>query len=217
MSKISCEVIKDVLPLYIDGVASEGTRNLVEEHIRTCNSCKVELEMLSGEVAIPVSKEAEVEEANLLGRMKKSWKKKQIRVAVISVILSAVVIVGAYFLAVFPMTVIPYDKSVVGIEAEGNKLYAEFKGKNYHGYVGWEGKGIVKGQKKHIYVLHYNENLWSKYIDPIIGSGVVKEDRRTELGLEPGIEAIYYGAVEERYVGPPLEEELDEMTLLWEK
>ena len=33
MSKISCDVIKDLLPLYKDRVCSEKSMDLVEEHL----------------------------------------------------------------------------------------------------------------------------------------------------------------------------------------
>ena len=37
---MTCEVIRDLLPLYADGVASQESRALVEEHIRTCDECR---------------------------------------------------------------------------------------------------------------------------------------------------------------------------------
>ena len=33
MKKISCNIIKDILPLYLDGVVSDDTRQMVEEHL----------------------------------------------------------------------------------------------------------------------------------------------------------------------------------------
>ena len=34
MKQISCNVIKDILPLYLDDVVSQDTREMVEEHLR---------------------------------------------------------------------------------------------------------------------------------------------------------------------------------------
>lgn len=48
-SNLPCEVIKDLLPLYHDGVCSEESRKLVEEHLATCPACKEEYETLSRE------------------------------------------------------------------------------------------------------------------------------------------------------------------------
>ena len=37
---MTCEVIRDLLPLCADGVASDESRAAVEEHIRTCAACR---------------------------------------------------------------------------------------------------------------------------------------------------------------------------------
>ena len=34
MSKISCNVIQDIMPLYVDEIVSEDTKKLVEEHLK---------------------------------------------------------------------------------------------------------------------------------------------------------------------------------------
>lgn len=36
---VSCKVIEDLLPLYHDGVCSGDSRALVEEHLKTCETC----------------------------------------------------------------------------------------------------------------------------------------------------------------------------------
>lgn len=36
---ISCKVIEDLLPLYHDGVCSEDSRKIVEEHLKNCPKC----------------------------------------------------------------------------------------------------------------------------------------------------------------------------------
>ena len=40
MNKINCNVIGDLLPLYVDGAVSEDTKKLVEEHLAECADCK---------------------------------------------------------------------------------------------------------------------------------------------------------------------------------
>lgn len=46
MSKISCDVIKDLLPLYKDRVCSEKSMDLVEEHLPECEDCRKYLEAM---------------------------------------------------------------------------------------------------------------------------------------------------------------------------
>lgn len=38
--KYLCNVVKDLLPLYCDGVCSEESKNIVEEHLEECTPCK---------------------------------------------------------------------------------------------------------------------------------------------------------------------------------
>lgn len=39
MSNISCNVIRDLLPSYMDGIASDDSVKLVEEHLTQCSEC----------------------------------------------------------------------------------------------------------------------------------------------------------------------------------
>ena len=42
----SCDIIKDLLPGYIDGILSEAGKNIVKEHLEECEACnKIYLEM----------------------------------------------------------------------------------------------------------------------------------------------------------------------------
>ncbi len=40
MMKSECDLIRDLLPLYQDGVASEASRNAVDEHLLSCRECR---------------------------------------------------------------------------------------------------------------------------------------------------------------------------------
>ena len=42
-----CEMIADLLPLYIDGVCSPASKRAVEEHLAECPDCKNTLEKLN--------------------------------------------------------------------------------------------------------------------------------------------------------------------------
>ncbi len=39
MENRSCEVVRDLLPLYVDGVCSGTSKEMVEEHLSTCGEC----------------------------------------------------------------------------------------------------------------------------------------------------------------------------------
>lgn len=55
--KISCNVIRDILPLYVEDLASEDTMKLVDDHLCECDSCTRELGVLKKVHMIPVERE----------------------------------------------------------------------------------------------------------------------------------------------------------------
>lgn len=51
--KHECEVILDLLPLYHDGVCSEKSREMVEEHLVECEACQRALAEIRKEISAP--------------------------------------------------------------------------------------------------------------------------------------------------------------------
>ena len=50
MEKISCNVYQDILPLYVDDVVSDETREFVADHLQKCASCRAELAKMKGTI-----------------------------------------------------------------------------------------------------------------------------------------------------------------------
>lgn len=40
---ITCDVIADLLPLYLDGMASEDTKKVISAHLKGCRTCRESL------------------------------------------------------------------------------------------------------------------------------------------------------------------------------
>lgn len=38
--RIDCDIIKDLLPLYVEGLVSEKSKTVIEEHLKECESCQ---------------------------------------------------------------------------------------------------------------------------------------------------------------------------------
>ena len=62
---VSCEVILDLIPLVKDNVASEDSIELVGEHLKSCESCKLEFE----NYALPIPKE--IDDKRVVSSIKK--------------------------------------------------------------------------------------------------------------------------------------------------
>nr|WP_315020033.1 DUF3955 domain-containing protein [uncultured Aminipila sp.] len=70
--KLSCEVIKDLLPLYYDKVCSKDSSLLVEEHLADCPQCRDELQKLNMDLESPAIPNQEVK---LMENISAKWKK----------------------------------------------------------------------------------------------------------------------------------------------
>lgn len=51
---ISCNIIQDLLPLYAEGLVRQDTKNLVNNHICTCNICFNRYYLLKKPVYVPI-------------------------------------------------------------------------------------------------------------------------------------------------------------------
>ena len=47
---MKCEIIRDLIPLYLDKVCSEDSRKLVEEHLAECSECRKYMKELETEL-----------------------------------------------------------------------------------------------------------------------------------------------------------------------
>ena len=53
MEKIDCNIIRDLLPLYEDNVASKETQELVRAHLADCPDCREELRKMRTPISLP--------------------------------------------------------------------------------------------------------------------------------------------------------------------
>lgn len=72
--KVSCEIIKDLLPLYHDGVCSNDSKVIVEEHLSCCESCKIELQAMDESLSINNMKQ-NLKDAEAVKKLSKRWRK----------------------------------------------------------------------------------------------------------------------------------------------
>ena len=59
MKNTPCEVIKDLLPLYVDDICSEKSKDIIEEHLVECEECRNYLDSLKGDIP-PIDTEPDV-------------------------------------------------------------------------------------------------------------------------------------------------------------
>lgn len=78
---MKCNVIRDLLPIYIDQVCSEDTKIVVEEHLNGCEDCRNLIEELQQEIQLPQLSEDEQKKAKKPFALLKRKKRNQIMAA----------------------------------------------------------------------------------------------------------------------------------------
>ncbi len=91
---ISCNIIKDLLPLYAEDMVSEDSKALVDDHLCSCDSCTKELAELKKAPKVPV----EVETTSLKRVEDTIRKRKMLTAATAMMTLVAVLVTGTIFL-----------------------------------------------------------------------------------------------------------------------
>ena len=222
--KHNCEIIRDLLPLYCDGVCSEASKKAVEEHIEECGLCNSVHQNLTkaSEFSVINTKEEE-NKVRFMKDIKNRILIKKIIVAVISVAVSAGIIFGVYTLCELPMWGIKYSEDAFTIAeyGENNMVAIKYNGKDYAKFEGIGNITItVDGEEKECYCIRFLENISSKYF----GSG--KNRRPIEDGGDYGfskkLDYVYYlesGWTPDEVVDLDLmrEKMLNEGILIWSK
>lgn len=93
--KISCNIIRDLLPLYAEDLASEDTRLLVDEHLCDCENCARELENMNKKPGFSADNTTES-----LQKVKKLIRRRRI-ISVLAAVLSLLTLVSAVFTYLF--------------------------------------------------------------------------------------------------------------------
>lgn len=114
---MSCDVIRDLLPLYADGVASEASRQLIEAHTADCAECRRMLE----EMCVPM--EAEVAEEGVACRniIRAQNRKNRYRMLLVCV-LSVLCCLAGWLLY---METHFYEEAGVVTTTDGKKILSE--------------------------------------------------------------------------------------------
>ena len=115
--KKECSVIRELLPLYIEGMVGLEASDYIKEHLDECKDCAAELEAMTKKNKID-SIEEEIgcnEDIGALKNIKKRIKKKRVLAIIISVLIT--LIIGFVYIKLNPM-VSEYGNSEVDSKAD---------------------------------------------------------------------------------------------------
>jgi len=116
MTRITCDVITDLLELYSDNVVSEDTKILVDDHLKDCTKCSKKLEQIKQNLNIPVEVNAEP-----IRKLKRKIRKKNILISFISIVVIAGILLGTFLFMTQHEVAMPFEKThIYNVELSDN-------------------------------------------------------------------------------------------------
>lgn len=159
MEKINCNVIQDILPLYIDDTVSDDTKALVEEHLQKCDCCRRLYNELQEEIMVPVEPKDDDKEIKELQNFKKFLLKKKIRTILLSVVGSIICLASIIIYMNQHITYINYkDAGITICKEDSDSVYykTEIRG-NYN-------QEVSLDEETGIGTICFKQSLWDRYV-----------------------------------------------------
>lgn len=121
MKVVSCNVIQDLIPLYVEELLSEDSRKLVETHLDECEACSKELDILQSMDTVPIETDIQP-----LQKIQKTIQKKKWYAVLIAILMTLSIGTLIVIFTTAP-EYLPYSSEVVTInEMENEVLSVEF-------------------------------------------------------------------------------------------
>lgn len=140
---LTCGVVRDLLPSYVEGLLGEESRQAVDRHLEGCPGCTAQRDAMAAPAAGP---EETVKEVDFLKKVKKRSAKR----IVLAVVCTALVLLGGLALKVFVIGTPLQAQSVAVAAAEvhpDNTLYLSListgSGNAFHGWRTETKDGVV--------------------------------------------------------------------------
>lgn len=134
---LTCGVVRDLLPSYIEGLLGEDSREAVDRHLESCPTCTAQKEAMA---AMPGAEEEKAEAAKEVDFLK-GVKKRTAKKIALAVVCTALVLLGGLALKVFVIGTPLQAQSVsvaVADRQDNNTLYLSLSsvgsGNAFHGW-----------------------------------------------------------------------------------
>lgn len=88
--KKDCEVVRDLMPLVLDDVASDGSKHMVSAHVQTCVQCAAYMNQLKAD--LPAGKKSELDSRAAFDAAAQTLRKQKRRRTLRNVLLGALIV-----------------------------------------------------------------------------------------------------------------------------
>lgn len=222
MKEISCNVIGDILPLYVDGVVCDDTKIIVEEHLRRCPACRKEAALLENRLALPADSKGPLEDAQVIRGFRKKWRNKKILIVSLSIMITFAACFSLFQWMNNYEVYIPYDQSLFSVTSKSNgSVVIHYYGETFAG-VREFGTERTKSRAAsfdsetgenlgNIGYFYCYDTLWSKYVTPLFSKNE-KGEHSFVFGQGDVVDSLYYGDFEK-----DLNMELEDYQKIWSR
>ena len=127
--KVTCKVIQDLLPLYVDGVCSPDTAALVEEHLKDCAPCQEAYHALK-EAPSPTPEDGADKDAAVakgLKKVKTGLRRKRILIGVFATLGGLLVSFGLGLFVTCYFFYVPVEDTVKGVSVVDGQLTVDLE------------------------------------------------------------------------------------------
>lgn len=122
--KISCNTFGDMLPLVVEGLASEDTIRLVHDHIKDCPKCKAEYEeVISSKLDLPNRQELDTIPLKSVNR---KLKNRNIYTGILTAFIISLILFIGFDKVTKPISM-SYGKAVESISQQDDLIIVNFK------------------------------------------------------------------------------------------
>ncbi|MGE7094314.1 zf-HC2 domain-containing protein [Lysinibacillus sp. NPDC048646] len=218
MKDIKCTIIQDLLPLYVDEVVSDDTKEIVEAHFQQCENCKKDFEAMKQVVYIPVEKEV-----STIKSIQRKWRSKKLIISGTSIVLTAALLFGAFHFIFHYDSVIPYKEDLIKVETQQDKLVSHYYALSYYALNATHPIELnINGEEKNVSFIQYTKTMANSPTREHFKNNSVRNEQQfiSEFPESEEIDAIYYvngdmdGLTPDRSTWQAL---LEDAVLIWEK
>ena len=124
---INCNIIKDLLPSYIDNICSEETKQLVEEHLKECEKCKEYLESMKSKISV-----SGIDEKKAIKIFSKEIKKKRLVAIILSIVITLIFVIVCWIIFGKKDFIMPYEENLITVEEKEGEFIANVNTLNYN-------------------------------------------------------------------------------------
>lgn len=97
MKNVTCSIVEDLLPLYMDGCCSKDSQQAVAEHMKTCEKCRETYRHLQSDLPTIANETTDMRSEEIARSLSKRIKKRKAAAVVFAVIFFVFAMISLFF------------------------------------------------------------------------------------------------------------------------